>query len=87
MAKIVTKSGKEYYLSYALYPEIFKKRPVGDLLIGNSITYLANFYLQKAIDNAKDELDTCKADVAYKSEEQTKKAEVMLLTLEGIADT
>ena len=33
MAKIVTKSGKEYYLSYALYPEIFKKRPVGDLII------------------------------------------------------
>ena len=33
MAKIITKSGKDYYLSYELYPEIFKKRPVGDLLI------------------------------------------------------
>lgn len=33
MTKIVSKTGKEYYLSYALYPELFEKKSINDLVI------------------------------------------------------
>lgn len=69
--------GNRHYILWYYAPVRIYDNIIGNLLIGNSINYLASYYLEMAVNEAKEFLDLYKADVEYKEAQQEQRQQII----------